>query len=259
MPDTIAVITIGGVDYIVTANEGDARVDDRDVSRFGDVTGGDSMVPLLDDNYPATATGARAAGALGRLNVSRIDGDTDGDGKIDEIRMIGTRSFSIFNAATGALVGDTGNLEPLLFTLDPTRHNINREGTVIDNRSDDKGPEPEALTVFTFGSKTYLAGGLERQNGLVLFDISNPATPVFVDYINGASNGLISPESMLFIDPAQSPDGRSYILTGFEGVDGTGASAGIGIYSAIPEPSAFAALAGFASLGLAALRRRRRA
>jgi hypothetical protein len=257
MPDTIAVIEIAGVRYIVTANEGDARIDDRDVSRYGDTSGSDSMNPLLD---PALAASPERANAqLGRLNVSRIDGDTNGDGKIDQLTMIGTRSFSIWNAETGALVADSGSLEAQLLALDPARHNINREGTVIDNRSDDKGPEPEALAVFTWMGSTYTAVGLERQNGIVVYDISNPASPFFVDYVNGANNGLISPESLLFISAAESPDGIAYLLAGFEGVDGSGASAGIGIYAAttaVPEPSTYALAGGLLALGLAAWRRR---
>jgi hypothetical protein len=262
MPDTIAVTTINGVKYIVTANEGDARIDDRDISRFGDTGGNDSMNPILD---PALiADPSRANSALGRLNVSRIDGDTDGDGKIDTPVMIGTRSFSIWNAETGQLVADSGSLESVLLSLDPTRHNINRENATLDNRSDDKGPEPEALVVFTRDGHTYAAIGLERQNGILLYDISNPTSPVFIDYVNGLNNGLVSPESLFFISADQSPDQIACILAGFEGVDGTGASAGIGIYAltgtvAVPEPSTYGIAAGVAALSLAIWRRRKNA
>jgi hypothetical protein len=257
MPDTIAVVEIAGVRYIVTANEGDARIDDRDVSRFGDTSGNDSMNPLLD---PALiASPERANSQLGRLNLSRIDGDTDGDGKIDDPTMLGTRSFSIWNAETGALVADSGSLEAQLLALDPNRHNINRENATIDNRSDDKGPEPEALAVFNWMGSTYAAVGLERQNGILVYDISNPASPFFVDYVNGANNGLISPESLFFISAEDSPNGIAYLLAGFEGVDGSGASAGIGIYAAttaVPEPSTYALFAGALALGTVVWRRR---
>lgn len=260
MPDTIAVTTINGVKYIVTANEGDARIDDRDLSRFGDTGGNDSMNPILD---PALiADPSRANSQLGRLNVSRIDGDTNGDGKIDTPVMFGTRSFSIWNAETGQLVADSGSLEAVLLSLDPTRHNINRENVTLDNRSDDKGPEPEALVVFTRDGHTYAAIGLERQNGLLLYDISDPTTPKFVDYINGLDNALVSPESLLYISADQSPDNIAYILAGFEGVDGSGASAGIGIYAltgsvAVPEPSTYGIAAGLSALALALWRRRK--
>ena len=259
MPDTIAVVNIGGTDYLVTANEGDARIDDRDLTRFGDVAGGDSLNPILDPALPTTATGVRDAAALGRLNISRIDGDTNGDGKIDTPVMFGTRSFSIWNAATGELVSDSGSLEAQLLALDPTRHNINRENVTLDNRSDDKGPEPEALSVFSTGGQTFAAVGLERQNGILLYNISNPFMPTFVDYVNGLNNGLVSPESLLFISGADSPTGGAYLLGGFEGVDGTGASAGIGIYSltAVPEPATYGML-GALILGTLIVHRRRK-
>lgn len=260
MPDTVAVVTIAGTDYIVTANEGDARIDDRDLTRFGDVAGGDSLNPSLDPSLPTTQTDIRANSQLGRLNVSRIDGDTDGDGDIDRPVMFGTRSFSIWNAATGELVSDSGSLEAQLLQLDPTRHNINRENVSIDNRSDDKGPEPEALTVFTIDGLTYAAIGLERQNGLMLYNISNPLVPLFVDYVNGLDQGLVSPESLLYISRADSPTGKAFLLAGFEGVDGTGANAGIGIYALttpVPEPSTYGIIGGLALVALAAWRRRR--
>jgi hypothetical protein len=260
MPDTISVVTIGGVDYVVTANEGDARIDDRDLTRFGDIAGGDSLNPILDPSHPATATGDRASSALGRLNISRVDGDTDGDGDIDVPVMFGTRSFSIWNAATGELVSDSGSLEAQLLALDPARHNINRENVTVDNRSDDKGPEPEALAVFELNNEFFAAIGLERQNGIMLFNITDPASPFFIDYVNGLANGLVSPESLLFISGADNPTGQAYLLAGFEGVDGSGANAGIGIYSlaaAVPEPSTYA-LFGALTLGAVVFWRRRK-
>lgn len=261
MPDTIALVTIGGTNYIVTANEGDARIDDRDLTRFGDVAGGDSLNPILDPSFPTTATGIRDNAALGRLNISRIDGDTDGDGDIDVPVMFGTRSFSIWNADTGQLVSDSGSLETQLLALDPTRHNINRESVSLDNRSDDKGPEPEALTVFNFGGQFFTAIGLERQNGIMLYNITDPTAPGFVDYVNGLNNGLVSPESLLFIAASDNSTGTAYLLAGFEGVDGTGASAGIGIYSLaavpVPEPSAYTLLGALTLCGVALWRRRK--
>lgn len=257
MPDTIASYTVAGTTYLVTANEGDARTDDRDISRFGDIAGVDSMNPILDPAFPLTQTGVRANSVLGRLNVSRLDGDTNADGKIDDPTMIGTRSFSIWNATTGALVWDSGdslltNLETILLTLDPTLHNMNNGlAANFDTRSDDKGPEPEAITIGEFDGKPYAFVGLERQNGLLMFDISDPTAPFFVDYVNSASGGLVSPESLTFISAADNPTGQPLLLSGYE------VSNGIGVY-AVPEPSSAALLAASA-LGFLGRRRRRAA
>jgi hypothetical protein len=272
MPDTIASFVVAGKTYLVTANEGDARVDDRDVSRFGDVGGNDSMVPILDANYPATATGVRANGALGRLNVSRIDGDTDNNGKIDDVTAIGTRSFSIWEVQgdnTLVRTHDSGPLDGLLNTLDTGAYNMNKGAFAeVDKRSDDKGVEPEGLTIFSVDGKTLMALMLERQNGVLLYDITDPNSPLYLDYINtygsgviGADPGdrLVSPEGSLFISAADSPTGTSLLLVGYEGHDGGAAGAviegGIGVFQVVPEPGSLALLIGGAAL--LGLRRRR--
>jgi MYXO-CTERM domain-containing protein len=270
MPDTVRGVTIGGNRYLITANEGDARGDNGDVNRLGDTGGTNSMNNVLDitNAFPATATGTRDnATGLGRLNVSRIDGDTGanggtaGDGKIDEPVMIGTRSFSIWNADTGALVWDSGSLEPLLADKDSTRHNMNSGSTAFfDTRSDDKGPEPEALAVGQIGSNFYAFVGMERQNGLLMYDITNPNNPFFVAYTNTSalSNSLVSPEAMLFISAIDSPTGGALLLTGHEGLTDTANGAvtvsGISVHS-VPEPSR--ALLGLLGLAFVAFRRRR--
>jgi MYXO-CTERM domain-containing protein len=270
MPDTVRGVTIGGNRYLITANEGDARGDNGDVNRLGDTAGANSMNNVLDitNAFPATATGTRDnATGLGRLNVSRIDGDTGanggtaGDGKIDEPVMIGTRSFSIWNADTGALVWDSGSLEPLLAAQDSTRHNMNSGSTAFfDTRSDDKGPEPEALAVGQIGSNFYAFVGMERQNGLLMYDITNPNNPFFVGYTNTSalSNSLVSPEGMLFISAIDSPTGGALLLTGHEGLTDTANGAvtvsGISVHS-VPEPSR--ALLGLLGLAFVAFRRRR--
>jgi PEP-CTERM motif len=253
MPDTIASYTVAGTTYFVTANEGDARTDDRDISRFGDIAGNDSMNPILDPAFPVTQTGVRANSSLGRLNVSRLDGDTNADGKIDDPTMIGTRSFSIWNATTGALVWDSGdslltNLETILLTLDPAFHNMNNGlAANFDTRSDDKGPEPEAITIGEIDGTPYAFVGLERQNGLLMFDISDPTAPSFVSYVNSAGSGLVSPESITFIPGADSPTGSPVLLSGYE------VSNSIGVY-AVPEPTS-AALLAMGGLGFLVRRR----
>lgn len=240
MPDTVATYSKNGKTYVVTANEGDARVDDRDISRFGDISGNDSMNTIIDQNapsnFPLTQTGARANEALGRLNVSRLDGDTDGDGKIDDPTMIGTRSFSIWEV-TGSglqLTYDSGSyFETYIRDNDPSGW--------VDSRSDDKGPEPEGLVLGEIDGKTFAFIGMERNNGIFMFDITDPNAPSFFGYTRtvDGSNTPLRPEGMSFISAADSPNGQNLLIVGYEGDGTVSTSERIGVYSVVPEPQTY--------------------
>jgi len=256
MPDTVASYTVGGTTYIVTANEGDARGDDRDISRFGDTSGNDDMDPILDTNYPTDASGIRANTELGRLNVSRIDGDTDADGKIDEINMLGTRSFSIWAKTDSGLT--------LAYDSGAFFEQYIRDNDLVgfmDGRSDDKGPEPEGLTLGVIDGRTFLFVGMERTNGIFMFDVTDPNAPVFVDYIRveDGSNTPMRPEGFAFVSAADSPTGENLLIVGFEG-DGTNVGAErVAIFSVIPEPQTYALIGVGMVLLCRKLRRRRQA
>lgn len=255
MPDTVASFTVGGKTYVVSANEGDARLDDRDVSRFGDVAGVDSMNPLVDtdapSNFLATATnannGVRADTQLGRLNISRIDGDTDSDGKIDDPTMIGTRSFSIHEDTAGGLVRifDSGSFFENYIALN---------GGWQDARSDDKGPEPEGLTIGVIDGRTFLFIAMERTAHIFQFDITDPLNPTLVDAELLPFTAAQRPEGMQFISAADSPNGQNLLIVGYEGA-GTSTTEKIGVFTVVPEPSTLVTLLGGAAM--LALRRRR--
>lgn len=220
MPDTIASYVVGGTRYFITANEGDFRPDDDDRIRVKDFAGTEVGVSI-----------DRSDAALGRLRVVKDLSDPDNNGLIDEVVMPGTRSFSIWSAE-GGLVGDTGSLEPLLLSLFPDLHNINGEDgdDTFDDRSDDKGPEPEALTYGQVGSDHYVFVGMERQGAILMYNVNDPASPVFVAAINNVSDGLVAPESIAFISAANSPTGNPLLLVGYE-VGGK-----IGVYSLNDSP-----------------------
>jgi len=252
MPDTVATYSKNGKTYVVTANEGDARVDDRDISRFGDIAGSDSMNTILDSNYPTSNNSTRADTQLGKLYVSRIDGDTDGNGKIDEIRMIGTRSFTIWEVTGAGLqqVYDSGSYFE-------TYIRDNDASGWVDGRSDDKGPEPEGLTLGEIDGKTFAFIGMERNNGIFMFDITDPNAPSFFGYTrtSDGSNTPLRPEGMSFISAADSPNGQNLLIVGYEG-DGTTASERIGVYSVVPEPQTYILLGIAAAFLLWRARRR---
>jgi hypothetical protein len=261
MPDTVATYAVGGKTYVVTANEGDARVDDRDISRFGDVSGNDNMNPLVDTDAPSflpnTATnadnGPRADAALGRLNVSRIDGDTDGDGKIDDIRTPGTRSMSVWEQQPDGsllLVADTGSLfETHTRDADPAGW--------VDGRSDDKGPEPEGLVLGTIDGRTFAFVGMERTSGIFMFDVTDPLLPQLVDYLRVDTGNIpLRPEGFDFVPAASSPTGQNLLIVGFEG-DGTAASERVLLIAVVPEPALALTAPALGATSLLARRRRR--
>ncbi len=206
MPDAIASYEADGQTYFVTANEGDARDEDE---RIEDLT--------LDPTAFPNAADLQQEGDLGRLQVSNIDGDTDGDGDFDELFAYGARSFSIWDDS-GNLVYDSGDdFESIVATqLDPALFNDEGVAGDFDNRSDNKGPEPEGVVVGEIGDSTFAFVGLERVGGVMVYDITDPNSPDFVQYINTRADGDVAPEGLAFIAADDSPTGEALLAVSFE-------------------------------------------
>jgi 5'-nucleotidase len=211
-PDSIASYTSNGTTYLVTANEGDGReylyddengeeqesfVDEKKISKL-------DLDPSIASEYENEND----------LKVVTDLGDANNDGLYEKLYTYGARSFSIWDA-NGDLVFDSGNqiskkvaeLQPELFNQD--------EGE-MDGRSGNKGAEPEALTVGNVDGKTYAFVGLERQDAIMVYDITTPTAPVYLDYVNTGKDGDISPEGMKFIPANESPNGKNLLLVSFE-------------------------------------------
>lgn len=86
-------------------------------------------------------------------------------------------------------------------------HGLDENGS-FDARSDDKGPEPEAVTVGEIDGAAYAFIGLERIGGIMVYDVSDPGAPVFAQYINNrdftgdaeaGTAGDLGPEGLRFI------------------------------------------------------------
>jgi 2',3'-cyclic-nucleotide 2'-phosphodiesterase (5'-nucleotidase family) len=136
-----------------------------------------------------------------------IRGQIVGEVAYDEIYAFGTRSFSIFNSDI-ELVFDSGSqFEQIIAQqiadgiLPMVAFNANHAETdSFDNRSDNKGPEPEGLAIGEVNGETYAFIGLERIGGVMVYNISNPETPEFIQYINNRNfvdeNGNIIPNQL---------------------------------------------------------------
>ncbi len=230
-PDAIASYMVDGETYLVTANEGDARDYDGFSEEFRVRDEKANCKPFcIDDNaYPDFAR-LRQNENLGRLRITNVTGDTDKDGSIDMLHAYGGRSFSILNS-DGEMIFDSGSeFERLLANIIPAEFNsTNDENGSFDDRSDDKGPEPEGVTVGKVGGRHYAFIGLERIGGIMVYDVSNPVAPRFVQYINNrdfsgdaklGTAGDLGPEGIVFIDGASSPTRKPLLVVANE-VSGT--------------------------------------
>ena len=218
MPDAIASYEVAGQLYIVTTNEGDAREYDgfEEEIDIADIT-------LDSAAFPCAFTMQSKYG-VGRMATTTSMGDTDNDGDYDEVYVYGGRSFSIYNATTGAQVYDSGDDFERIISEHPVwaeLFNASNSNNNYKNRSDNKGPEPEAITIHEVNGIPYAFIGLERMGGIMTYDISNPTAPVFVDYVNtrdlGADEGGdLGPEGIIYIPFNESPTDSSLIVVANE-------------------------------------------
>ena len=225
LPDGIASIKSGSENFLVLANDGDTR----DSSGYSEETRVGSMA--LDPAVfpPAVATDLKKSANLGRLKATTAQGDTAGNKVFKEIYTFGARSFSI-RSESGALLWDSGDqFEQITAKAIPAFFNSNHETNKFDDRSDDKGPEPEGVTVGKAFGRTYGFIGLERVGGVMIYDLTEPTAPEFVQYVNPrnftqptntAAAGDLGPEGLLFISEENSPNGKPLLVTANE-VSGT--------------------------------------
>ncbi len=219
MPDAIATYNVNGLNYFVTANEGDGREygDFADEVRIKDLT-------LNAERFP-NAEDLQAADNLGRLKTILCPtwDDLNNDGETDQLFAMGGRSFSIFDEF-GNLVFDSGSDMAL-----QTIMNSPQGKAAFKDRSDDKGVEPETITLGKVDGKTLAFVGLERMNAIMVYDITNPMNVEFIQYINDYDyfngEGNESPEGLTFISKEDSPTGEAMLVAGYE------VSGSVGVYA----------------------------
>lgn len=186
--------------YLFTANEGDAR----DLPGFSELR----RIATLNLDPTAFPSGAflKDNTRLGRLNVTSTLGNPDGDNDYDQLYSFGGRSFSVWNGNTGAQIFDSHN------ELDRKAVENN---AYDDARSDDKSIEPEGIETGTVGKRDLLFIALERANAVAVYDVTNPATPFYLQWLPSG----IGPEGVLFVPADESPNKRSLLIISSE-VDG---------------------------------------
>jgi hypothetical protein len=196
-PDGIAFLMKEGLPFLFTANEGDVREYNafNEAKRIGSLT----LDPTVFPNAPSLLLPEQ----LGRLNVTSTLGDIGKDNDFDELYSFGARSFSVWNGNTGALVYDSKNeleqksLEHFFYD---------------DGRSDDKGVEPEGITLGVVGNRNIAFVGLERADAVAIYDVTNPANPKFLQIVQSGDG----PEGVLFISAKESPIKQSLLVVSSE-------------------------------------------
>lgn len=242
-PDSIAAYNVDGKTYLVLANEGDARdwdgySEEARLKKFGSK----GIAPICEDYAGLSADELdtlQSDEQLGRLNMTTAFGLNEEKGCYDDLYAFGGRSFSIFTA-DGTRVFDSGaDFEEITARVLPDNFNSNHTETSFETRSDDKGPEPEGITVGEVNGRTYAFVGFERIGGVIVYDITDPKDAKYQAYINNRdfsinmeeleeealADGLsevgdLGAEGLAFIPAADSPNGEALLAVGNE-VSGT--------------------------------------
>ncbi|WP_279247349.1 choice-of-anchor I family protein [Candidatus Litorirhabdus singularis] len=268
MPDGADTFEFDGVTYIVTANEEEAREFLTDATDAGDCTSqggfdfedGDCfhyldevrIKDITDNGASFDPDLVALAGAdfednekLGRLKVIANLGTTgacaslattglpETDCTYEALYSYGARSFTIWNTQTGQPVFDSGSdFEVITANRLGDSFNASNDDNEGDDRSDDKGPEPEAIEIAVIEGRTYAFIGLERVGGIMVYNITTPEASEFVQYINARDFtvadveddlelvGDLGPESIKFVAAQDSPTGNPMLIPGNE-VSGT--------------------------------------
>ena len=237
-PDTIASFSWKGANFIVSANEGDAREyffdasDEADCIAQGglDYDAKDGCLAYIDESRVEDLALAANFDYLnnddndiGRLKVTTVKGDKNNDGQYESLYAYGARSFTIWDS-NGLVVFDSGDqIARVTASVHGNAFNNNEDENKGDTRSDDKGAEPEALTLGKVGDRLFAFVGLERMGTIMVFDITNPYDVKFQDYFYNRGlepsadiSGDLAPEGMTFVPAAQSATNEALLIVGNE-------------------------------------------
>lgn len=231
MPDSIGAFQTNGQTYFATANEGDAR-------DWGGYTDEVKLKELVEEGQVCDSVdlpeGIEDKKYAGNLKLSNASGWNEEKGCFDGLYSFGSRSFSIYDAE-GNVVFDSGSdFEDITKDIEGLNFNADNEDPDFDDRSNNKGPESEALTIGTVGDRTYAFIGMERVGGIFIYD-NDPAQAEFVTYTNNRDftvdydednvaatslAGDLGPEGLAFISKEDSPTADALLIAGNE-VSGT--------------------------------------
>jgi hypothetical protein len=258
-PDTITSYQWQGSTFVLTANEGDSRDYDgySEEVRVKDIIDPDEMNKTLSTELQTFYDASGGKNGLGRLKVTTALGDADNDGVYEALYAYGGRSFSIWDQNINLVFDSGDDFGKISASVLGNNFNSTHTENKGDNRSDDKGGEPEAIAVGKIGNNTYGFIASERSGDLFVYDISNPFNVSFSAYYNNRdftvdyeldddldnpcdenegmdcsmieNAGDLGPESIKFVSSEQSPNGMPLLIIGNE------VSGSVTVYQVIVE------------------------
>ncbi|MGV0838192.1 esterase-like activity of phytase family protein [Mycolicibacterium thermoresistibile] len=170
-PEFVDINSRGQVAVTLQENNGFAVIDGGTGAVTGIFSAGSQSVSGIDTaedgvidqtgSIPATP---REPDAIGWIGDDHLATANEGDWKG------GTRGWTIFDAATGAVVWDAGNSFAQLAV---------RTGLHIESRAEAKGPEPEGLAITEIGGRPIALVASERSNFVAVYDVSDATAPEF--------------------------------------------------------------------------------
>jgi hypothetical protein len=217
-PDGMASYAVDGVPYLITCNDGK----DRDYKGLNEQCRVAEV--KLDPTAFPNAAELQKPSNLGRLRTTRLLGDHNGDGLHEEIFSYGGRSFAIWTADLTQVYDSGDDFERITAERHPQGFNASHDNDNLDDRSDNKGPEPEGVALGTIDGRTFAFIGLERISGIMVYDVTDPKSPRFESYFNGRNfsgdmaggTADLGPEGIVFVPADQSPIGAPLLIVAYE-------------------------------------------
>lgn len=205
-PEYVSINSRGQVAVTLQENNGIAVIDGTtgEVTSIFDagsvaVDGVDTAEDGVLDQTGSVPDSPREPDAIGWIGDDHLATANEGDWKG------GTRGWSIFDAATGAVVWDAGNS----FEQLAVQTGLHNEG-----RAEAKGPEPEGLAITEVGGRTVALVAAERSNFVAVYDIGDVTAPEFLQILptTPGPEGIVPvPQRDLLVIASENDDAEARV------------------------------------------------
>ncbi|WP_280434011.1 esterase-like activity of phytase family protein [Nocardia carnea] len=205
-PEYVSINARGQVAVTLQENNGIAVIDGTtgEVTSIFDagsvaVDGVDTADDGVLDQNGSVPGGPREPDAVGWIGDDHLATANEGDWRG------GTRGWSIFAAATGAVVWDAGNSFERLAV---------QTGLHIEGRADAKGPEPEGLAITEVGGRPVALVAAERSNFVAVYDIGDVTAPKFLQILptTPGPEGIVPvPQRDLLVIASETDDAEARV------------------------------------------------